>query len=81
MSNLFRSLAIILVASSVAGSVRPALAGGGGGPPVSSMTQNYCRETVVNKGITDVARFEAEVRKCVADPVTYPPAYGRPSGF
>ena len=51
---------------------------GGGGPPVSSMTQNYCREMVVNKGITDVARFEAEVRKCVADPVTYPPAYRRP---
>ena len=36
------------------------------------MTLNYCRETVTNKGITDVTRFEQEVKKCFANPVTYP---------
>jgi hypothetical protein len=39
------------------------------------MTLNYCREMVVNKGITDVRRFQQEVSKCVANPVTHPPAY------
>jgi hypothetical protein len=29
---------------------------------------------VVNKGITDVGRFDQEVKKCAANPVTYPPA-------
>jgi len=48
---------------------------GGGGPPVRTMTLNYCREMVVNKGITDIARFQQEVQKCMADPVTYPPTY------
>jgi hypothetical protein len=43
------------------------------------MTLNYCRETVYNKGITDVTRFEEEVKKCVANPVTYPPAYNKPA--
>jgi hypothetical protein len=47
----------------------------GGGPPVWTMTLNYCREVVVKKGITDVTRFQEEVAKCVADPVTYPPTY------
>ena len=51
---------------------------GGGGPPVSTTTANYCRETVANKGITDVTRFDQEVKKCVANPVTYPPAYDKP---
>ena len=63
----------------VAGFVQPVLARGGGGPPVSSMTANYCRETVYNKGITDVGRFEEEVRKCIANPITYPPAYDKPT--
>ncbi len=53
--------------------------GGGAGPPVWTMTQNYCREMVVNKGITDATRFEQEVKKCMADPITYPPAYSKPS--
>ncbi len=46
------------------------MAHGGGGRPVSLMTKQYCTETVVNKGITDVTRFQQEVAKCVADPVT-----------
>jgi hypothetical protein len=55
--------------------VEPVLAMGGGGPPVSSMTKQYCTEMVVNKGIADIARFQQEVAKCVANPVTYPPTY------
>ena len=43
------------------------------------MTLNYCRETVTNKGITDVTKFEQEVKKCFANPVTYPPAYSKPT--
>jgi hypothetical protein len=43
------------------------------------MTLSYCRETVVNKGITDATRFEQEVKKCFANPVTYPPAYPKPT--
>jgi hypothetical protein len=30
---------------------------------------------VVNKGITEIARFQQEVAKCVTNPVTYPPTY------
>jgi hypothetical protein len=44
-----------------------------------TLTLNYCRETVVNNGITDVAKFEQEVKKCFADPLTYPPAYHKPT--
>ena len=65
----------MLVFAAAAGAAQPALARGGGGPPGWAMTLNYCRETVTNKGIADVTRFEQEVRKCVDDPVTYPPAY------
>ena len=79
MSNLARGLAVFLV-TLCSGGVQTVLAMGGGGPPVSTMTRSYCTEMVVNKGITDIARFEAEVRKCIDDPVTYPPAY-RPSGW
>jgi hypothetical protein len=43
------------------------------------MTLNYCRKTVTNKGITDVTKFEQEVKKCFANPVTYPPAYPKPT--
>ncbi|HEX9169943.1 MAG TPA: hypothetical protein VF886_13645 [Roseiarcus sp.] len=42
---------------------------------MSSMTKQYCTEMVVNKGITDITRFQQGVAKCVANPVTYPPAY------
>jgi hypothetical protein len=37
------------------------------------MTYQYCTEQVVNTGITDVTKFNAEVQKCLANPVTYPP--------
>ena len=81
MTNDFRgprAIAITLfVAGEVAG-IQPALPRGGG-PPVWTMTLNYCRQTVYNKGVTDVTRFEEEVKKCVADPVTYPPAYSEPA--
>ena len=43
------------------------------------MTLNYCRETVTNKGIIDVTKFEQEVKTCFANPVTYPPAYPKPT--
>jgi hypothetical protein len=69
------SVRLALVLALVAGAVRPVLARGGGGPRVWTMTLNYCREMVVNKGITDVTRFQQEVSKCVANPVTHPPAY------
>jgi len=82
VTNIFRGpqamLAVLIVAGGVAASVQPAL-GRGGGPPVWTMTLNYCRQTVYNKGIADVTRFEEEVKKCVADPVTYPPAYNKPA--
>jgi hypothetical protein len=70
---------IVLAGLATAAGPQPALARGGAGPPVWTMTLNYCREMVTNKGITNVARFEAEVKKCVADPIAYPPAYSRPS--
>jgi hypothetical protein len=75
MSNRVSGLRLTLVLAIAAAGVRPALARGGGGPPVSSMTKQYCTEMVVNKGIADIARFQQEVAKCVANPVTYPPTY------
>jgi len=39
------------------------------------MTKPYCAEEVVNKGILDITRFNAEVQKCLNNPVTYPPTY------
>jgi hypothetical protein len=68
----------LIVAGEVAAGVQPALSRGGG-PPVWTMTLTYCRQTLYNKGVTDVLRFEAEVKKCVADPVTYPPALNKPA--
>ena len=65
---------IFLGVTIAAAGAESVLAMGGGGPPVSSMTANYCRETVYNRGITGADRFEAEVRKCIANPVTYPTA-------
>jgi hypothetical protein len=70
---------LLLGLSMASASLQPAFARGGGGPPVWTMTLNYCREMVTNKGITNVARFEEEVKRCVANPITYPPAYSRPS--
>ena len=75
MLNPVRVLPLVIFFSIGAASIQPALAMGGGGPPVWTMTQKYCTQMVVNKGITDVDRFQQEVRKCMANPVTYPPAY------
>ena len=75
VSNVVRHLRAFLAVSIMGGSVQPVLAMGGGGPPGWKMTQDYCREMVVNKGITEVTRFEQELRKCIANPVTYPPTY------
>jgi hypothetical protein len=44
---------------------------------VSLMTKQYCTETVVNKGIVDIIRFQQEVARCVANPVTYRPPASR----
>lgn len=63
----------LVVFSIVAGSVQPVLAGGGGDIGGHEMTYQYCTEQVVNTGITDVTKFNAEVQKCLANPVTYPP--------
>ncbi len=78
MVNLVGGLGIVCAVSIVAATVQPVHAMGGAGPPGWTMTLAYCRETVTNKGITDVAQFEAEVKKCRANPVTYPPAYPKP---
>jgi hypothetical protein len=69
---------LMLVFAFAAAGARPAFARGGG-PPGWTMTLSYCRETVTNKGVTDATRFEQEVRKCFANPVTYPPAYPKPT--
>jgi hypothetical protein len=66
---------LFLALSIVVANAPPAVAMGGGGPPVSSMTKQYCTEQVVNKGITDVDKFVAEVQKCMDDPIMYPPKY------
>ena len=71
-------LAALIVARGVAVSSQPAFARGGG-PPVWTMTLNYRRQTVYNKGVTDVTRFGEAVKKWVADPVTYRPAYNKPA--
>ena len=68
-----------LVLAFAAAGAQPVLARGGGGPPGWTMMLNYCRETVTNKGLTDVTKFEQEVKKCFANPVTYPPAYAKPT--
>ncbi len=77
--NWVGAVPLMLVFAFAAGGAQPALARGGGGPPGWTMTLSYCRETVANKGITDVTRFEQEVKKCFANPVTYPPAYPKPT--
>jgi hypothetical protein len=78
-SNLVGALRLALVVAIAAGGAQSAFARGGGGPPGWTMTLSYCRETVTNKGITDPTKFEQEVKRCFANPVTYPPAYPRPT--
>jgi hypothetical protein len=78
-SNLVGAVRLMLVFAIAAGGAQPAFARGGGGPPGWTMTLNYCRETVTNKGVTDVTKFKQEVKTCFANPVTYPPAYPKPS--
>ena len=78
-AELGHDLRLVLALAFAAGGAQPALARGGGGPPGWTMTLNYCRETVTNKGITDVTKFEQEVKKCFANPVTYPPACPKPT--
>jgi hypothetical protein len=78
MSSAIAVLRIVYVGLIVAAGALPAHAMGGGGPPVWTMTLNYCRQTVANKGVTDVTKFDEEVKKCFADPVSYPPASSRP---
>ena len=75
MSTWVKRLRLLLGFSIVVGSVQPLLARGGGGPTGFTMTKQYCTEQVVNKGITDIAKFNAEVKKCVDDPTTYPTRY------
>ncbi len=75
----FVAARLMFVLAFAAGGAHSALAMGGGGPPAWTMTLNYCRETVANKGIVDPTRFEQEVKKCFANPVTYPPAYPKPT--
>lgn len=70
MSSFVRTLFVAFLM--VIGAVRPAFAMGGGGPRVSTMSESYCRDTVYRRGVREVTRFEQEVRKCVANPVTYP---------
>jgi hypothetical protein len=77
--NSISAARFALVFAIGAGGAQPAFARGGGGPPGWTMTLSYCRETVTNKGITDPTKFEQEVKKCFANPVTYPPAYPKPT--
>jgi hypothetical protein len=77
--DLVGAVRLMFVFAFAAEGAQPALARGGGGPPGWTMTLSYCRETVTNKGITDVTKFEQEVKKCFANPVTYPPAYPKPT--
>jgi hypothetical protein len=77
--NWVSALRLTLVFAFAVGAADLARARGGGGPPGWTMTLSYCRETVANKGITDVTKFEQEVKRCFANPVTYPPAYPKPT--
>jgi hypothetical protein len=77
--DLVSAMGLTVVFAFCAGGAQPVFARGGGGPPGWTMTLNYCRETVTNKGIIDVTKFEQEVKKCFANPVTYPPAYAKPT--
>ena len=73
MRTRVKWLRLLLGFSFVAGSVQPALAVG---PPVSSMTKQYCTETVVRRGFSgQITRFQQEVQKCLDNPVTYPTGY------
>jgi hypothetical protein len=75
MGTRVKRLRLFLGLSIVLANVQPVLAMGGAGPPSSAMTRQYCTEQVVNKGITNVEKFNAEVKKCMDNPVTYPTTY------
>ena len=79
MSKSIGSASSLCLLFLISAGVQPARAMGGGGPPGWVTLLAYCRQTVANKGITDVGRIEVEVKKCFANPVTYPPAYNKPS--
>ena len=68
---------LLVVFSIVTGSVQPVLAMGGGDVGGHTMSVQYCTEQVVNAGITDITKFNAEVQKCIANPVTYPQTFVR----
>jgi hypothetical protein len=55
--NLVSAALLLLVFAFIAGAGQPAFARGGGGTPGWTMTLSYCRETVTNKGITDVTKI------------------------
>jgi hypothetical protein len=55
----------MLVFAFAAEGAQPAVARGGGGPPAWTMTLNYCRETVANKGITDVTNSSRKSRSAL----------------
>jgi len=65
MSHSVKHTALLVGFLIAAGSVQPAVAFRG------PTTGKYCTDLVVNKGITDVTQFKAEVKKCKADPTTY----------
>ena len=71
---------LLVVFSIVAGSIQPVLAGGGGDIGGHTMTYQYCTEQVVDRGVTDVTKFTAEVQKCLANPVAYPPIVRQRAG-
>jgi hypothetical protein len=52
MSSAIAILRIVYVVLIVAAGALPAHAMGGG-PPAWTMTLNYCRQTVANKGVTE----------------------------
>lgn len=62
-----KATGVILGLSIVIELVAPATAGYTGG----DMTKKWCTEQVVKKGVSDIARFQAEVRKCKHDPTNY----------
>jgi hypothetical protein len=65
MSHSMKSTALLMGVLIAMGSVQPASAFRG------PTTKKYCTELVVNKNIIDVRQFNAEVKKCTANPIIY----------